>query len=65
MEEAVKKAIVVPDPYEFNSVARILRRQGLIVKNAWLNNEPDQQEVDAAVSSIEAAMEILRGKSCW
>lgn len=64
LEEAVKKAIVVPAPYEFNSVVRILRRQSLIVKNAWLNNEPNQQEVDAAIFSIEAAMEILRGKSC-
>jgi len=59
MEEAAKKVIVVPVPYEFNPVTRILRRQGLIVKNAWLNNEPNQQEVDAAITSIEAAIEIL------
>jgi len=64
LEEAVKKVIVVPAPYEFDSDARTLRRQGSIVKNVWLNNEPNQKEVDAVISSIEAAMEIIRGKLC-
>ncbi len=41
--------------YVFNSEEKILRREGLIVKNAWFNDIPNQEQIDSVIEAIEKA----------
>ena len=63
VEEAkMNTMIVVPAPYKFESEAKILKREGLIVKNCW-STGPAQEELDKVISAIEAAIKFLEGNS--
>lgn len=57
-----KREIIVPIPYTFDSLTKILRKGGLLVKNSWSNIEPSQEEVDSVIASIEEAADILKQK---
>lgn len=51
--------IVVPAPYTFEPETKILRKNGLIVKNCWGPGPdgPTQEEINAVIDSVEAVQQ--------
>lgn len=49
--------LIVPSPYVFEPEEKILRRDGVIVKNAWRDDLPLQEQIDQVIQAIEKAKE--------
>ncbi len=65
MEESAQekeREIIVHAPYIFDSLAKILRREGVIVKNNWPSIKPSQGDLDSVIAAIEGAYERMMEK---